>query len=83
MTVFKNGHFRDLLKWNSTTMFYDYWPPWTREFGSLLQIVPLLMIPFIGLVQSCRYLSSGSPDIFDVSYQYFKMFINILIYVKG
>ncbi|XP_054271127.1 sodium-dependent transporter bedraggled [Macrosteles quadrilineatus] len=64
ITIFKNGQFRDWFRW-SAPMLYDYWPSWSREFGCLLQILPLLTIPFIGLVQSCRYLSDGPPDILD------------------
>lgn len=52
--------------WNAP-MFYEYWPSWARELGCLLQIVPLITIPFIALIQSCRYLTDGPPDIFDVS----------------
>lgn len=44
-----------------------YWSTSTREFGCLLQIVPLLIVPFAGIVQSCRYLATGPPDLFDVS----------------
>ncbi|XP_014258798.1 sodium- and chloride-dependent glycine transporter 1 isoform X2 [Cimex lectularius] len=62
--VFKNGSYKDLYKWNAP-LTYDYWPVWSRELGSLIQILPLLTIPFIGIVQSCRYLSKGPSDIFD------------------
>ncbi|KAG8315150.1 hypothetical protein J6590_076658 [Homalodisca vitripennis] len=64
ITIFKNGKFRELFCW-SAPMFYDYWPTWARQFGCLLQVVLLLTIPFIGLIQSCRYLSDGPPDILD------------------
>lgn len=64
VTIFKNGQFREFFKWHAP-MFYDYWPTWTREFGSMLQVIPLLMIPFIGIVQTCRYISNGPSDIFD------------------
>ncbi|KAL1131256.1 hypothetical protein AAG570_010874 [Ranatra chinensis] len=64
VTIFKNGNFRDLYKWY-TPMSYDYWPSWSREIGSLLQLIPLITVPFVSLIQSCRYLSDGPPDIFD------------------
>ncbi|KAF6212414.1 hypothetical protein GE061_012937, partial [Apolygus lucorum] len=64
VAVFKSGNYRDLFKWGSP-MSYDFWPPWSRTFGTLLQIIPLLTIPFVALFQSCRYLSKGPPDIFD------------------
>ncbi|BET01002.1 transporter [Nesidiocoris tenuis] len=64
VNVFKSGNYRDLFRWG-TPMHYDYWPPWSRTFGSLLQIIPLLTIPFVAIVQSCRYLSKGPPDILD------------------
>lgn len=52
-------------------MIYDYWPSWSRQLGSLIQLIPLLIIPFIGIVQSCRYLSHGPADVFEVSLPYF------------
>lgn len=63
--VFKNGQFRDLYNWHSIT--YNYWPVWTREVGCMLQILPIILVPFVCIVQTCRYLSIGPPDILDVS----------------
>lgn len=63
--VFKNGRFRDLYSWRNLT--YNYWPVWTREVGCMLQILPILLVPLGCIVQTCRYLSSGPPDILDVS----------------
>lgn len=63
--VFKNGRFQDLYSWRSVT--YNYWPVWTREVGCMLQILPILLVPLGCIVQTCRYLSSGPPDILDVS----------------
>ncbi|XP_073990606.1 sodium-dependent transporter bedraggled isoform X2 [Rhodnius prolixus] len=64
ISVFKSGNYRDLFRW-SAPMIYDYWPSWSRQLGSLIQLIPLLIIPFIGIVQSCRYLSHGPADVFE------------------
>ncbi|XP_066909040.1 sodium-dependent transporter bedraggled isoform X2 [Halyomorpha halys] len=64
ISVFKNGNYREVLRLGGV-LNYDYWPAWSRQVGALIQLVPLLAIPFIGIVQSCRYLSSGPPDVFD------------------
>lgn len=33
----------------------------------MLQILPIILVPFVCIVQTCRYLSIGPPDILDVS----------------
>ncbi|XP_075227667.1 sodium-dependent transporter bedraggled isoform X2 [Lycorma delicatula] len=64
ITVFKNGKFRYFFKWSSPNI-YEYWPSWSRQLGCLFQSIPIITVPFIAIVQTCRYLSSGPPDIFD------------------
>lgn len=66
VSVFKSGNYRDFFKWGAP-MIYDYWPSWSRSLGSVIQLGPLMAIPVIALFQTCRYLSKGPPDIFDVS----------------
>lgn len=34
--------------------------------GSFMQLLPILAVPFVAIVQSCRYLSNGPPDLFEV-----------------
>ncbi|XP_060874788.1 sodium-dependent transporter bedraggled isoform X2 [Metopolophium dirhodum] len=63
-SVFKNGGYRWLYNWKSVSQS-TYWSSSSREFGCLLQIVPLLIVPFAGIVQTCRYLATGPPDLFD------------------
>lgn len=65
IVVFKNGHFRDLYNWHS--LAYSYWPIWARQVGCMLQILPIILVPLGCIVQTWRYLSSGPPDILDVS----------------
>ena len=38
-----------------------------REIGSMLQLMPLLIVPFVGVIQTCRYFLHGPDDLFDVS----------------
>ncbi|XP_047103394.1 sodium-dependent transporter bedraggled [Schistocerca piceifrons] len=63
ITIFKNGRYREMYIWHNTG--HDYWPLWVREIGSLMQILPLLAGPLVAVIQSCRYLSGGPPDLFD------------------
>ncbi|XP_063242544.1 sodium-dependent transporter bedraggled [Bacillus rossius redtenbacheri] len=63
ITVFKNGQLGALYVWRDAG--HDYWPPWAREAGSFIQLLPLLAMPLVGVVQGFRYLSDGPPDIFD------------------
>ena len=76
-SVFKNGGYRWLYNWKSVSQS-TYWSSSSREFGCLLQIVPLLIVPFAGIVQTCRYLATGPPDLFDVSARYIVITYNII-----
>ena len=55
----------------SNQFFYwrgkSYFHFWSRKVGGLIQISFLLLIPITAIVQIYRYLSSGPPDILDVS----------------
>ncbi|KAK3926921.1 Sodium- and chloride-dependent glycine transporter 2 [Frankliniella fusca] len=64
ITVFKKAGSRDLYSWH-VSLGYDYWPLWAREVGAMLQLLPLITVPVVAVVQTCRYLSAGPPDIFD------------------
>merc|ERR1719350_2240224 len=44
---------------------YVYLPSWVREIGSMLQLMPLLIVPFVGVIQTCRYFLHGPDDLFD------------------
>ncbi|GLG97785.1 Sodium-dependent nutrient amino acid transporter 1 [Gryllus bimaculatus] len=63
ITVFKQGKFRELYNWTNTGN--EYWPLWCREIGCLIQVLPIIAVPLVCIVQTCRYLSDGPPDIFD------------------
>ncbi|XP_076267742.1 sodium-dependent transporter bedraggled isoform X2 [Rhynchophorus ferrugineus] len=64
ITTFKNGSFRDMFIWHHAPFSY-YWPLWTRQIGSMLQLLPVLCVPLVAVVQSYRYLNNGPPDILD------------------
>ena len=74
IVVFKNGQFRDLYNWH-TDLTYGYWPMWARQLGCMLQILPIILVPLGFIVQTWRYLSSGPPDILDVSTGIFTLII--------
>lgn len=65
----------------SSQLYYwrgkSYFSYWSRKVGALTQIGFLLLVPISAIVQIYRYLSSGPPDILDVSYYIIKF--NILI----
>ena len=53
---FKTGRFEEMFDWTTTTSSYHYMPPWVREIGAMLQLLPLILVPFVAVVQSCRYV---------------------------
>ncbi|XP_046752240.1 sodium-dependent transporter bedraggled isoform X4 [Diprion similis] len=61
--IFKSSGFRDLYTYRRTSK--DYWAVWTRQLGAAIQLIPILMIPIVAIIQTCRYLNSGPPDILD------------------
>ncbi|XP_076668007.1 uncharacterized protein LOC143368808 isoform X2 [Andrena cerasifolii] len=63
ITVFKNAGFRELYSYRRTTR--DYWAIWARQLGAAIQLIPILTIPAVAIIQTCRYLNNGPPDIFD------------------
>lgn len=63
ITIFKQGKFRELYNW--TNGRNEYWPLWSREIGCLIQLSPVIAVPIVCIIQTCRYLSRGPPDIFD------------------
>jgi hypothetical protein len=71
ITSFKNGNIRELYDWNPLHG-YAFWPSWTREIGTLIQLLPILTVPFVAIVQSCRYLTNGPPDLFDRMQQLYR-----------
>ncbi|XP_044008403.1 uncharacterized protein LOC122852579 isoform X1 [Aphidius gifuensis] len=62
-TLFKFGGFRDLYVYKKTRG--EYWAVWARQLGAAIQLVPILLIPAVAIIQTCRYLNNGPPDIFD------------------
>ncbi|XP_043256560.1 sodium-dependent transporter bedraggled isoform X2 [Colletes gigas] len=63
ITVFKNAGFRELYSYRRTAR--DYWTVLSRQLGAIIQLIPILTIPAVAIIQTCRYLNNGPPDIFD------------------
>ncbi|XP_066586434.1 sodium-dependent transporter bedraggled isoform X2 [Prorops nasuta] len=63
ITIFKSSGFRELYTYRRTSR--DYWAIWARQLGASIQLIPILIIPAVAVIQTCRYLNSGPPDIFD------------------
>lgn len=55
-----------LYDWNIAKQNH-YWEVWARELGSCLQLMPILLVPLVAIVQTCRYLSKGPTDLFEVN----------------
>ena len=66
ISSFQMGHFVDMFRWDPVKG-YVYWPIWARQAGTMLQLLPLLLIPFAGIVQCVRYLTKGPSDLFEVT----------------
>jgi solute carrier family 6 (neurotransmitter transporter), invertebrate len=56
-----------LYDWNIAKQNH-YWEVWARELGSCLQLMPILLVPLVAIVQTCRYLSKGPSDLFEVGF---------------
>ena len=65
VVTFKTGLVSEMFNW-SMTDGYIYLPSWVREIGSMMQIMPLLIIPFVGIIQTCRYFLHGPDNILEV-----------------
>ena len=66
VVTFKTGMVAEMFNW-SLTEGYIYLPSWVREIGSMMQVMPLLVIPFVGIIQSCRYFLHGPDNILEVN----------------
>ena len=77
VVTFKTGMVSEMFNW-SMDVGYVYLPSWVREIGSMLQIMPLLIIPFVGIIQSCRYFLHGPDNLLEVNITWhcFNQFIN-------
>ena len=67
VVTFKTGMVAEMFNW-SLTEGYIYLPSWVREIGSMMQVMPLLVIPFVGIIQSCRYFLHGPDNLLEVSH---------------
>ncbi|KAK0084679.1 hypothetical protein PV325_006589 [Microctonus aethiopoides] len=63
IVTFKTSGFRDLYTYKRTVR--TYWAIWARQLGASTQLIPILIIPVVAIIQTCRYLNNGPPDIFD------------------
>ncbi|KAJ8678551.1 hypothetical protein QAD02_014338 [Eretmocerus hayati] len=61
--IFKGTGYRELYSYRRSNR--DYWSIWARQLGAAIQLIPLLLVPLVAIIQTCRYLNSGPPDIFD------------------
>ncbi|XP_036139832.1 uncharacterized protein LOC105836629 isoform X2 [Monomorium pharaonis] len=63
ITIFKSSDFRELYSHRRASK--DYWAVWARQLGTAIQLTPILIIPAVAVIQTCRYLNKGPPDILD------------------
>ena len=64
VVTFKTGLVSEMFNWDITEG-YIFLPSWVREIGSMMQVLPLLIVPFVGIIQSCRYFLHGPEDMLD------------------
>ena len=61
---FRWCRFSEMFDW-STHSGYLYLPSWVREIGAMMQLLPLLLVPFVGVIQSCRYFLNGQGPLHE------------------
>lgn len=61
ISSFKSGQFREVFAWGSNS----YWPVWVCQLASAMQLFPILLVPLVGLIQTCRYLAATDDDLFE------------------
>jgi len=64
VVTFKTGLVAEMFNWDITEG-YIFLPSWVREIGSMMQVLPLLIVPFVGIIQSCRYFLHGPEDMLE------------------
>ena len=64
VVTFKTGLVSEMFNWDITEG-YIFLPSWVREIGSMMQVLPLLIVPFVGIIQSCRYFLHGPEDMLE------------------
>merc|ERR1719510_784614 len=55
---FRWCRFSEMFDW-TTHSGYLYLPAWVREIGAMMQLLPLSLVPFVAVIQSCRYFLNG------------------------
>lgn len=61
ISSFKSGQFREVFAWSSS----QYWPVWVCQLAAALQLAPILLVPLVGVFQTCRYLALTDEDLFE------------------
>lgn len=61
ISSFKSGQYREVFAWGSDS----YWQVWACQLASALQLFPILLVPLVGLIQTCRYLAATDDDLFE------------------
>jgi solute carrier family 6 (neurotransmitter transporter) len=56
-----------MFDWTTHTG-YLYLPSWVREIGAMLQLLPILLVPFVAIIQTCRYFLGGSDELYEVKH---------------
>ena len=64
VVTFKTGMVAEMFNWDISEG-YIFLPSWVREIGSMMQVLPLLIVPFVGIIQSCRYFLHGPDDMLE------------------
>jgi len=57
------GHFERMFEWSSISAgITAVFPGWAREVAAVLQVLPLILVPFVAVVQTCRYCLYAPGD---------------------
>ncbi|CAH4034004.1 unnamed protein product [Pieris brassicae] len=59
---FRVGQHKLLYSWRKPA---GYWPLWCRQLAVFIQQTVLLLVPAAAVLQTCRYINKGPPDILE------------------
>ncbi len=50
---------------NDASYVASFLPGWAKEMGAMCQLLPLILVPFVAIVQTCRYFMYGPSDVYE------------------
>jgi hypothetical protein len=54
-----------------------------REIGAMLQLMPIILVPFVAVIQTCRFFLSGSGELYEVKHRFHPKKIGVGLKMDG